>query len=409
MRDSRTRPSDGFLRQSDDDEGVTSERPEGRLSPALLLRARPDLDLAEIEELSVDFLGETTPAFGRDSFLYFEVRNRGRKPLYGGHLGVWTSAIDSPQSFPADWSADDFFLGSSAAPVPGHFIEVGVVPPAGTAVIGPIGWRPTAPTGGGDCEGAVDLMVRLVHLADGAPPTTVAPTATQSNNFALRRVPLVPAECVPEPDRFEGNDSPRTAALLDANWVHLSGRCAPHVSRSGEPPYPDARCPGIFENYDFLSPGTYIPQATEEIWRLRVPDLSLHSTTDRDFFRLDLPDTADPRWGLEDITPTDLQPVAGAAEPTYRPVPMPECGSIQRRDPTRPGRAPRSGLAEPDHLARCECGTHRGRRKQRRRGTCRCVGRTVARLRRGRASELVGRRLAAGAALRLPEDPLFER
>ncbi|MCI0539929.1 MAG: SBBP repeat-containing protein, partial [Verrucomicrobiales bacterium] len=126
------------------------------------------------------------------------------------------------------------------------------------------------------------------------------------------------AHRAPEPDRYEENDGPALAANLTEPWEHIHARCPAEIRRALLDP--DAECPGVFEN-------GFAPRGAEEIWTLTVSDLSL-DVGDRDFFRVLLPDPGDPDYGPGHA---DIRPSTPPFRDLY-PVPMPECGFLDRED-----------------------------------------------------------------------------
>lgn len=127
-------------------------------------------------------------------------------------------------------------------------------------------------------------------------------------------------------DRFEANDTlARARAVSWKSWRLEHALCVPWPFPS--PLFPDAagRCPGVFENY-----GTR-PWSSADQWTLDLTDLSLDSTTDRDFFRVSLPEpSAYPETA-------DIRPEAERLHlPTAR-VPLPECDTVRRIDLTGHG------------------------------------------------------------------------
>jgi DNA-binding beta-propeller fold protein YncE len=322
---------DGYLRDDRTDTGEEgADGPPAMSSPDVLVRHAPDVDLDVAERETLGALGEDLPAYGRSNHLYFEVRNRGDEPLVGSAIAVWTADPGSP-GFPTAWDRDDFYAAwRDGTGVPRNFVEVGFVPPGGRAVTGPLVWRPEAPPGGGSCADETLLMARIVDLGDPIMAGGGLERAAGSNNVIVRQLPVVPPGCVPPGDRYERNDRIEAIAHVDEVWEHLAARCPRTITRELGEPYPDTECPGIFEN-------GVAPSGAEEIWNLVVPDLSLHGTTDRDFFEIALPDLRDPVWGLDDINPEEVR-IRAAGDPTYTPEPMPECGAVQRRDPGPSGR-----------------------------------------------------------------------
>jgi DNA-binding beta-propeller fold protein YncE len=313
---------DGFLRDTEVDPGdEPSPAAVAAASPDILVRNAPDLDIAAAELEALVSFSEETPIYGRPHYLYFEVRNRGTESLVGAAIGVWTREPGEAGTFPASWRPAGVRGGGGP---PARFAEVAFVPPGGRTIAGPLVWTPSAPEDGGSCTDETLLMARLVDLGDPTYPLQGEDLeqARRSNNVAVRRLPVVPEPCAVPGDRYERNDHLAAYAVPDERWEHLAARCPREVTRRLGLPYPEAECAGIFED----GPA---PRSAEEIWNLVIPDLTLHATADRDFFRVRLPDLQDPRWGLNDIRPEAVR-LAAARSPGAVPEAMPECGVVQR-------------------------------------------------------------------------------
>ena len=125
-------------------------------------------------------------------------------------------------------------------------------------------------------------------------------------------------------DRYEKDDSVDEAADL-AGWEPLECTdpgdcwlCTAEVRRALLEP--DAMCPGVFEN-------GVAPRGAEKIWRLPLSELSLDSGTDRDFYHINIPDPAIEETGGD----ADIRPTWGPFR-DENPVPLPECGFVQREE-----------------------------------------------------------------------------
>jgi DNA-binding beta-propeller fold protein YncE len=327
--------ADAFIRTAPWDNGTEPfGGAEANTSPDILVRARPDLDIARAERDGLRLVGDDPLVFERPNYLYFEIRNRGTEPVVDAALGVWHREVGGENTtFPDTWSHTGLFRRwrSPTDRVPGNLTEVGYVAPGGRTIAGPVVWYPRAT--GTSCDNRVDLMARLVHLADPTPELPFLEPVRESNNVALRTLLLVPASCVPLRDRYESNDSWGTRMTPAEGWSHLAARCPRWLTRETGERYPEAECPGVFENGRAPSPGRpAAPRAAEEIWNLLIPDLSLHGTTDRDFFEIALPHLQDPRWGLHDINPEEVRRLGRRDPGSYEPHSMPECGNVQRRE-----------------------------------------------------------------------------
>lgn len=127
----------------------------------------------------------------------------------------------------------------------------------------------------------------------------------------------------PEADRYETHDDLDTVTALTHGWTHTCTGAIAGLTRTGA-------CQQIFEN------DVQEGQVTDS-WRVEIDNLSLHSLTDRDYFQIQLPDIIDPeQGGRADIRPQfpPFQDDNGDGiidNGSASPVPMPECGTIERR------------------------------------------------------------------------------
>jgi len=86
------------------------------------------------------------------------------------------------------------------------------------------------------------------------------------------------------PDAYERNDSLETAARLEGEWSHRHHD--PTIFEDGAERPGDGLLPELRRNW-----------GSAESWTFTVRDLTIHSRTDRDFFRIAIPDPADPAGG----------------------------------------------------------------------------------------------------------------
>lgn len=127
---------------------------------------------------------------------------------------------------------------------------------------------------------------------------------------------------LPPPDRYESNESLDEIRPLAEPWLHEHWRC----------PEREAGCPNVLENFP-------ASRQAEEYWRLESPRLSLRSATDRDFFRVRIPDPANlADSGHDDVRPRELRDPDLPPERRTPPEPLPECDVLERfeRAPGRP-------------------------------------------------------------------------
>lgn len=134
----------------------------------------------------------------------------------------------------------------------------------------------------------------------------------------------------PREDAYESNDTIDDAAPLpDAPelWSHLHAACVDNRTGTWGA---DSSCPGIFDDYDRISASP--PRVSVDVWSRRLEGLSLHSVTDRDFFRITPPDPAD-----YDPSKDINSGRAGSGTVTLPAKPMPECEVLQRWSAGRRG------------------------------------------------------------------------
>lgn len=331
---SATRPYDGYIRDYAGDTGEEPSAPDVRLqSPDILFRYAPDVDLSLAAREGLEHYGSDTPIYGQDIYTYFRWHNRGMFDLPGGMMRLYTLSATGPYDFPADWSARNIFQpGTDAvADREDNTLVIPIIPAQdsssgspinGSRIVGPLIWRVPARSGT-TCEGEEKLAVRLINVNDPSADAAGLDVIRLNNNSAGLQVSVVTADCIPDPDRYEENDSPLTGGEVTERWTHLHRRCPRVITQRTGESYPDAICEGVFNN--FARPGD--ARSAEEIWTLVIPNLSLHSRSDRDFFDIQLPDPGVAEYGNDDIR----SPENRLRNPVDR-QPMPECGAVQRQD-----------------------------------------------------------------------------
>jgi hypothetical protein len=133
-------------------------------------------------------------------------------------------------------------------------------------------------------------------------------TATGTDELFIARLGRLPL-----PDRYESNESLDDISPLAEAWMHEHWQCPERVGD----------CSNVLENFP-------ASRQAQEYWRLDVPGLSLRSATDRDFFRVRIPDPANVAdGGHDDVRPRELR---------TPPEPLPECDVLERFE-RAPGRA----------------------------------------------------------------------
>lgn len=319
---------DPYIAHMEGDDGTEPSTPPSSFrSPQIIVRQQP---LGWLD-LDGDHLPHIDPVLaGRENFLYIILKNRVDEPSFGGFIGAWWSARDAQYRFPRDWSQRGFkatqFATSPQRPY--AFIDTGEIGGLAVRMYGPIGWTPEE-TMAGDCSEEYYVLAKYMNRYDVDTPIdeNVVGAIFASNDVAERQVEIARPDCVPRLDRYEYNDYPETAVVIEEGWDFKGNRCPHALIRGSGERYPDAICEDVFEDEQ---PPSLVPSlAAEQIWTMTVPDLSLHSREDEDFYQLPLPVLSDPRWGLADINPASVQ-MRGRLQPDYRPTVMPECGSVQR-------------------------------------------------------------------------------
>ncbi|MCB1356226.1 MAG: hypothetical protein KDK53_06915 [Maritimibacter sp.] len=187
---------DGYLRDYVGDTGI---EPSGNFitasSPDILIRHAPDVDLASVGTGGLEALAFQDTRYGRNSYVYIAVHNRGTTPLPGAAVRFYWTDPSGPRVFPDDWSADGFFQhwASPTENTPGNILALPDIPPQqngvdGRVLAGPIIWRAPPPETASAGDNRLTLAARLVHVED---PTWAFPGpfgTNVSNNFAERTV-----------------------------------------------------------------------------------------------------------------------------------------------------------------------------------------------------------------------------
>ncbi len=323
------RPFDAFIRDSERDDGSEPSPTIELSSPDFLFRYRPDIDLQIATREGLAAFSNDVPLFGRDNYVYLMLHNRGRFDVPDGDVKLYGLPAVPPYTFPMHWSSGDLFevQADGRAGRANNSLAVPLIPaprdfgaPA-RVVVGPLLWRPTASRTGTLCDTSMRLAARIVNISD---PTQADDSSDLNilrinNNLAATSTPTLSPDCVPRADRYESNDRVAAAAAVIERWQHLHARCPPHLTRgSTGPAYPNRECPNVLENHP--RPGT--ARASQEIWTLLIPNLSLHSPSDRDFFEVTLPNPS-VGDGHDDIRSSEQRLRDPAAK-----VPMPECGAV---------------------------------------------------------------------------------
>jgi DNA-binding beta-propeller fold protein YncE len=103
-------PFDAYVRDYPDDRREEpSAAAEALLSPDLLVRLQPDVDLALAEEQGLSIYPFQQPHHGENHYVYLAVRNRGTHPIFGVTAGFYWADPATSLLFPQEWHAGGFY------------------------------------------------------------------------------------------------------------------------------------------------------------------------------------------------------------------------------------------------------------------------------------------------------------
>ncbi|WP_164020280.1 NHL repeat-containing protein [Pyxidicoccus trucidator] len=205
--------------------GDTGTEPTGTSftlsSPDILVRHRPDVNLATAAQQGLGFYAFEQPRHGTNNYVYVMVRNRNSAPATNSAVRLYWGDPASPLVFPTNWSDAGFFESYSSATVnvPGNLATVPTVPGAvttvhGVTVVGPIIFRPPAPEDATAADGRFLLTARVSNLYDRLTPATGLDEVRKNNNLALR-----PAQV----SRGPFPDGVQDTLVLRVNFPDVSG------------------------------------------------------------------------------------------------------------------------------------------------------------------------------------------
>jgi M6 family metalloprotease-like protein len=187
-------PFDPFMRDFVGDDGDEPSSSASIVSsPDILVRYAPDVDLAAAAAAGLESIAFQQPVYDRLNYVYIALHNRGTEPATDNFVRLYFFDPSGAGAFPADWKDTGFFSAWSDAAhnTPSDTLQVPIVPPGGTVVVGPILWRPPAPDSAIADDGRFRLAVRVTNPYD-YPPSGNASTATRdSNNVTERRVQVI--------------------------------------------------------------------------------------------------------------------------------------------------------------------------------------------------------------------------
>jgi hypothetical protein len=226
-------PYDIFLRDNATDTGAAPTPALAELaSPDLLVRHRPDVNLATAAASGLSTYAFQQPRHGENNYVYVAVRNRGPSLATATSVRLYWADPSGSHAFPDDWHTDGFFESYTDASqnVPGHLLGASLVPGRqavgsltqdGVQVVGPILWRPPAPDAVTARDGVVHLLARLSNPHDVSTPSPGLDEVRKNNNIALRRVTVgVGPFPVGEQDTLVVRaDLPGIGSSADETWV----------------------------------------------------------------------------------------------------------------------------------------------------------------------------------------------
>jgi M6 family metalloprotease-like protein len=189
-------PFDLYVRDSLGDTGTQPSAPAFTLSsPDILVRHRPDVNLATAAQHGLGYYAFEQPRHDTLNYVYVMVRNRASAPATNSAVRLYWGDPSTPLVFPSDWREAGFFesYASATVNVPGNLLSVPTVPGAtmtahGVTVVGPLLFRPPAPEDASAGDGRFLLMARVSNLYDRLTPATGLDEVRQNNNLAVRPV-----------------------------------------------------------------------------------------------------------------------------------------------------------------------------------------------------------------------------
>ncbi|MCY1019553.1 NHL repeat-containing protein [Pyxidicoccus sp. MSG2] len=190
-------------------------------SPDILVRHRPDVNLATAAQFGLGYYAFEQPRYGTNNYVYVMVRNRNTAPATNSAVRLYWGDPASPLAFPTNWSLDGFFesFSSDTVNAPANALAVPTVPGStmaghGVTVVGPIVFRPPAPESAAAADGRFLLSARVSNLYDRLTPATGLDEVRKNNNIALRPVQVTRG---PFPDGVQDT------LVLRVNFSNVTG------------------------------------------------------------------------------------------------------------------------------------------------------------------------------------------
>jgi sugar lactone lactonase YvrE len=190
-------------------------------SPDILVRHRPDVNLATAAQFGLGYYAFEQPRYGTNNYVYVMVRNRNTAAATNSAVRLYWGDPASPLAFPTNWSLDGFFESYSSPTVnaPANALSVPTVPGStmaghGVTVVGPIVFRPPAPESAAAGDGRFLLSARVSNLYDRLTPATGLDEVRKNNNISLRPVQVARG---PFPDGVQDT------LVLRVNFPNVTG------------------------------------------------------------------------------------------------------------------------------------------------------------------------------------------
>jgi M6 family metalloprotease-like protein len=187
-------PFDPFMRDFVGDNGDEPSNPASIVSsPDILVRYAPDVDLAAAAASGLESIAFQQPVYDRINYVYIALHNRGTDPATDNFVRLYAFDPSGAGAFPADWKDDGFYSAWSDAShnTPSNTLQVPIVPPGGTVVVGPLLWRPPAPESAIANDGKFRLAVRVTNPYDFPPSGNASSATRDSNNVTERRAQVI--------------------------------------------------------------------------------------------------------------------------------------------------------------------------------------------------------------------------
>jgi hypothetical protein len=159
-------------------------------SPDILVRHQADINITSAAILGLNYFRVSRAAPWPKTITFMSRCTTGafkRPPTISSKLYYYDP--NTPGVFPTDYQQGGLYSHyfDSANNTPSNTLAIGVVPPSGVTVAGPLIWRPPHPTTTIGNDGELRLAARAINPFD-APPAGSATTARDYNSATERRV-----------------------------------------------------------------------------------------------------------------------------------------------------------------------------------------------------------------------------